>query len=75
VSHYCPGIQALSTCRDFFNRHEEYSRVIDLLADPSLFEKYKALVVDRPENAHSTCDLCAAEIFSEFLIQEAAAPE
>jgi hypothetical protein len=49
--------------------------VIDLLADPSLFEKYKALVVDRPENAHSTCDLGAAEIFSEFLIQEAAAPE
>lgn len=60
---------------DFFNRHEEYSRVIDLLADPSLFEKYKALVVDRPEYDHSTCDLGAAEIFSEFLIQEAAAPE
>lgn len=57
---------------DFFSRHEEYSKVIDMLADPSLFEKYKSFIVDRAEHNASTCGLDHAQVFSEFLIQEAA---
>ena len=59
---------------DFFRRHEEYSRVIDLLADPKLFARYKTFVVDRPELATaSTCGMDRAQVFSEMLLQEAAA--
>jgi flavin-dependent dehydrogenase len=58
---------------DFFRRHEEYSKVIDLLADPGLFEKYTAFVVDRDEFAGSSCGADPAVVFSEWLMQEAAA--
>ncbi len=57
---------------DFFNRHEEYSKVIDLLADPGLFAKYKSFVVDRGEHAASTCGMDRAQVFSEYLLREAA---
>ena len=57
---------------DFFNRHEEYSKVIDLLADPSLFAKYKSFVVDREDHHSSTCGMDRAQVFSEFLLREAA---
>jgi flavin-dependent dehydrogenase len=59
---------------DFFGRHEEYSRVIDLLADPKLFARYKSFVVDRPElSTASTCGMDRAQVFSEMLLREAAA--
>lgn len=57
---------------DFFHRHKEYSKVIDMLADPSLFAKYKALIVDRAEYDTSTCGMDHAQVFSEFLVKEAA---
>jgi flavin-dependent dehydrogenase len=57
---------------DFFNRHEEYSKVIDLLADPSLFEKYKTFVIDRAEYTGSTCGMDRAQVFSDWLLREAA---
>jgi flavin-dependent dehydrogenase len=58
---------------DFFNRHEEYSKVIDLLADPSLFAKYKSFVIDRHDEATSSCGMDRAQVFSEFLLRESAA--
>ncbi|HSF85410.1 MAG TPA: NAD(P)/FAD-dependent oxidoreductase [Acidimicrobiia bacterium] len=57
---------------DFFNRHEEYSKVIDLLADPDLFSKFKSFVVDREELRSSTCGMDRAQVFSEFLLREVA---
>jgi flavin-dependent dehydrogenase len=60
---------------DFFNRHEEYSKVIDLLADPSLFAKYKSFVVDREQHTGSSCGMDRAQVFSEFLLREAAADQ
>lgn len=57
---------------DFFNRHEEYSKVVDLLADPGLFAKYKSLVIDRSAHNASTCGMDRAQVFSEFLLDEVA---
>ncbi len=58
---------------DFFSRHEEYSKVIDLLGDPALFAKYKSFVVDRGEFTHATCGMDRSQVFSEYLLREAAA--
>lgn len=56
---------------DFFNRHEEYSKVIDMLSDPKLFKKYKSLVMDRADYTSSTCGMDRSQVFSEFLLREA----
>ena len=58
---------------DFFNRFEEYSKVIDLLLDPSLFAKYKAFVIDRNDYDSSTCGMDRSQVFSEFLLREVGA--
>jgi flavin-dependent dehydrogenase len=55
---------------DFFDRHEDYSKVLDLLADPDLFAKYRALILDRPGYDTSTCNMTREEAFSEFLRNE-----
>jgi len=58
---------------DFFRRHEAYARVLDMLAEPALFERYKSIVVDqKPANA-STCGMAHSQVFSEFLLEEAMA--
>jgi hypothetical protein len=51
---------------DFFDRYEEYSKALDLFADPSLFAKYKSFVLDRPGYDADTCGLTFEEAFSEF---------
>lgn len=57
---------------DFFERHEEYSKVIDLLSDPSLFAKYKNLVMDpRVVPSTASCGVDRAQVFSEWLLGEA----
>ena len=55
---------------DFFDSYERYSKAIDLLADPDLFAKYKALVIDREGLVdQSTCHN-EVEAFSDFLRSE-----
>jgi flavin-dependent dehydrogenase len=51
---------------DFFDRYEEYSKALDLLADPDLFAKYKSFVLDRPGFDTETCGVTFEEAFSEF---------
>ena len=51
---------------DFFDNYEKYSKVLDLLADPDLFAKYKSFVLDRPGYDTDSCGLTFEEAFSEF---------
>ena len=51
---------------DFFARHEEYSRFLDLLQDPKLSREYKDLVIDRQDFQASSCGLSWAEVFPAF---------
>ncbi len=52
---------------DFFERHEEYSELIDLLQNPRLYQKYKQLVIDRPSFQNPTCGASRDEIFHTLL--------
>ncbi len=51
---------------DFFERYEEYSEVLDLLANPDLFAKYKNFVLDREGYVTTTCDQKFEHAYSEF---------
>ncbi len=42
---------------DFFERYDEYSKVIDALQSPSIFSKYKKLVSARPSLQDTSCDV------------------
>jgi flavin-dependent dehydrogenase len=48
---------------DFFNRHHEYSRLLDLLQDPRLAQEYKELVIDRQAFQSTSCGMQWTEIF------------
>lgn len=51
---------------DFFERYEDYSKALSILADPDLFAKYKSFVLDRHGYVTETCDRTFEEAFSEF---------
>ena len=40
---------------DFFERYEEYGKVIDALQSPSIFRKYKKIVSSRPDFQATSC--------------------
>jgi flavin-dependent dehydrogenase len=48
---------------DFFERHRDYSRFIDLLQDPEMFRRYKNYVIDRKEFQGVSCAMSPSEIF------------
>ena len=41
--------------RDFFESHERYTEFFRLLNDPTMFRRYKALVIDRAEFTDTSC--------------------
>lgn len=55
---------------DFFERHEQYSRFIDLLQEPKLLARYKRLVVDREDFQASTCGMGRLQIFHSLLEEQ-----
>jgi len=50
---------------DFFEKHEEYSKFLDILQDERSFKRYKKLVIERPEFQANTCGLTRSAIFPE----------
>lgn len=52
---------------DFFERHAEYYRFIDLLEDPRMARRYRTLVLERPEFQVASCHAHRAEVFGEML--------
>jgi flavin-dependent dehydrogenase len=52
---------------DFFENHEKYSELIDLLQHPKMFESYKNFVMSRGEFQSNSCGLERTEIFSAML--------
>ena len=52
---------------DFFERHEEYHELLDLLQDPSLFKKYQNLVMNRQEFQANSCGMSRVEVFHNLL--------
>jgi len=52
---------------DFFERHEQYSKFIDLLQDPKLFRRYKNYVIDREEFQTNSCGMSRLQIFHSLL--------
>jgi flavin-dependent dehydrogenase len=48
---------------DFFDRYELYSKVIDTLQKPKLYELYKKKVINRPNFVSQKCDQPAEPIF------------
>ncbi len=52
---------------DFFQRHEEYSKFIDLLQNPKLLKKYKAFVIDRPDFQSASCGISRVKVFHQLL--------
>jgi flavin-dependent dehydrogenase len=55
---------------DFFERHEEYSKFIDLLEDPSLFKGYRNYVVDRRNFQTSSCGMAPVQVFPSLEISK-----
>ena len=56
---------------DFFDRHESYSKFIDLLQDPTMFRRYQKTVLEREELQASTCGLQPVEVFHRLLNDQA----
>jgi hypothetical protein len=56
---------------DFFERHEEYGKFIDLLEDPSLFKGYKNLVIDRNDFQTSSCSATPDLVFPSLSLLNA----
>ena len=48
---------------DFFSRHEEYSRFLDLLQSPRLLSEYKSLVFDREDFDSTSCGMRWTDVF------------
>jgi hypothetical protein len=48
---------------DFFERHEEYSKFIDLLQSPSLFKRFRSNVIGRK---NFQADLCGTSLEDAF---------
>ncbi len=57
---------------DFFDRHEEYIELIDLLQSPKLFDKYKQNIIDRSDFQSATCGMSRLEIFHSLLAEQGA---
>ena len=57
--------------RIFFQRHEEYSKFIDLLQNPKLLKNYKAFVIDRPDFQSASCGISRVKVFHQLLKEHA----
>jgi hypothetical protein len=51
---------------DFFNHYERYSGFLDMIRDPKQFQRWKTLVVDRPNHHEKTCGTNQEEVFGEI---------
>jgi flavin-dependent dehydrogenase len=52
---------------DFFDRYEEYGKIIDLLYNPSLFRHYQKLVIKRPSFQDASCNMSLDDAFHQLL--------
>jgi hypothetical protein len=52
---------------DFFDRYEEYGRIIDMLNTPKLFRAYQKLVIERPDRQETSCNMSLADAFHQLL--------
>ncbi len=51
---------------DFFNNYERYSGFLDMIRNPKQFQRWKSLVIDRPNHHEVTCNTTQAEIFGDI---------
>jgi flavin-dependent dehydrogenase len=58
---------------DFFDRYDHYSKVVDLLQNDRMYNRYKKLVNEREDFAASSCGVEASTAFHE-LLQPSAEP-
>lgn len=56
---------------DFFERHEKYSKFIDLLEDPSLFKGYNNYVIERKDFQSSSCGINPVQVFPSLSFEGA----
>jgi hypothetical protein len=47
----------------FFDRHEEYHKFMDLLQQPSRFNRFKSYVIDRDHFQTSSCGVNPSDVF------------
>ena len=52
---------------DFFERHDDYGRFLELLEDPKWLRRYRKFVIERPEFQASTCQVDRTQVFNEML--------
>lgn len=48
---------------DFFDRHEQYHKFMDLLQDPTRFQRFKVQVIDRDDFQTASCGVDPATLF------------
>jgi flavin-dependent dehydrogenase len=54
---------------DFFERHERYDKVFQLLEDPKMFQRYAEYVIERPELRDVTCHIPWETAFGELELE------
>jgi flavin-dependent dehydrogenase len=52
---------------DFFDRYDEYGKIVDLLYNPVLLRRYQKLVLNRPALQDTTCNRSIEEAFHQLL--------
>jgi flavin-dependent dehydrogenase len=57
---------------DFFERHERYDKVFQLLEDPNMFRRYAKYVIERPGLRDVTCHTPWETAFGELELESAA---
>ena len=48
---------------DFFDRYDEYSKIIDILYKPSIYNTFKKLVLEQPKFIDTTCNMSLLDAF------------
>ena len=54
---------------DFFDRHAEYTKFIELLEDPSLFQGYRNYVIARDDFQTSSCGTTPVQVFPRNMVR------
>ena len=48
---------------DFFDRYDEYGKIIDILYKPSIYNAFKKLVLEQPKFIDTTCNMSLLDAF------------
>jgi flavin-dependent dehydrogenase len=54
---------------DFFERHDQYLRFLKLLEDPTIMDRYRSFVIERPEFHGASCSTSRTAVFNALLAE------